>query len=272
MKRLDFLPIFAELTEEFPELVFWKHFDRGINGLGDIDCIISEEMLDDVSAAFVRKVFFRIPGAYAVFQCRYSLNVRTHFVVINGEFPSLFQFDISTMPVRFGRPWCHPCSLVDFSCINDDYIRVLKPGALSVVLLMLYGVNCKGVNSIKSHDMSDLLDGVFRERQVLFDFIEYVIDSKYKKILISIFDAISNNFWPSLLIRTLWFRLAIDACYFHLNRSPSDLIYKFIRRINGASHHHLRVSPFADPDVFCEKMHGRFHVLNKRIDVPCGHN
>ena len=125
------LLLFGELTKKHPDLIFWKHFDRGISGLGDIDAIAPNYEVDKISADFIRLVFEYFSDAKGVVECRFPINVRPHFIVFESKYPELFHFDISWQPLRLMFPWCNADTLTKFSIVNANGIRILSPGALS---------------------------------------------------------------------------------------------------------------------------------------------
>lgn len=272
MKRHDFLPIFVELTRQYPELIFWKHFDRGILGEGDIDTIAPMNLVNQISSSFVSKTLEYLPDSVAVVECHYSIHVRPHFVVLKPEFPNLFQFDISWNPMRMGLPWCDPLSLAYFSFINAMGIRVLRPGALSVVLVMLYGISWKGNNYMKTHDHNDVLAGIRAEPDVAHQFINTMIQNNLNKSLHDLVIHLKTNEWSASIVKQIWRGIVFNALRYHL-ANPKHFMKIFIKNptffmAHGKrKHDHDRGASQPSIQQFLNDMSIHHHVINSKPEM-----
>lgn len=269
MNANDFLPLFVELTCKFPELIFWKHFDRGINGLGDIDTIAPPNLIPNISAEFVKLAMDNIPDAIAIVECRYAVNVRPHFVVSTKDFPALFQFDISYNPMRFGVSWCDPVKLTPFSMISDSGVRILRPGALSIVLFLLNGLSRHGTNTLKSYDHKDIIDGLRNDKTTAISFVESVIPAQFHNLLIELIDELNIKDWSVYYTKRLWWAFVRKSAIMHLISGQVSWM-KSINRLRIAQsrkHHHPRVVSVENIDLYLKAMHHEKHVITTKPNV-----
>lgn len=269
MNPIDLLPIFLELSKKFPELIFWKHFERGINGEGDIDTIAPFYLVPEISSEFIRLTMNSTPEVVAVVECRYAINVRPHFVVNTRDFPSLFQFDISWSPIRLSMPWCDTSKLVQFTMINNWGIRVLQPGALAVVLFMLYGVSRNGKNNMKNHDYRDMLKGLREDKATAIKFVESVLPSSLYNIMLSLINDLNCRDWSTNLTRKLWWSIAFKAAIPQLKAGPRcwiDLLERgWITR--SRIHHHSRSAIQDSIKQYLKDMRHDHHNITLKPDM-----
>lgn len=268
MNANDFLPLFVDLTNKFPELIFWKHFDRGINGLGDIDTIAPQHLLNNISSEFIKLTLANIPDAIAIVECRYSVNVRPHFVLSTKDFPTLFQFDISYNPMRFGVFWCDPAKLTPFSMINDLGVRILRPGALAIVLFLLNGLSRHGTNTLKPYDYKDIIDGLRNDKTTAISFVEWVIPVQFQNLLIDLIYELNKKDWSVYYTKRLWWAFVRKSAINHLISDQVSWM-KSINRLRIAQsrkHHHPRVVSVENIDLYLKAMHHEKHVITIRLN------
>lgn len=268
MQYHDLLPLFVELTKKHPDLVFWKHFERGISGQGDIDTIAPFSEVDKIGADFIHLVFEHFPEAKGVVDCRHSTNVRPHFFVFESEYPKLFQFDISWQPTRLSLPWCNPASLSMFSIINDYGVRILTPGALSIVLIMLYGINPNGTNRMKQHDWKDVQNGVFLDSKSAHAFIDLQISYSLRADLHKLILNLENGMWSSICVRRIWRNILFQSIKMHLSQGTRHCLlvaanlYKSEWLGQQKEHHHARHAEQATWSEYLNNMSSDLHVIS----------
>jgi hypothetical protein len=130
------------------------------------------------------------------------------------------QIDISWLPKRFGVPWCAPELLRAFSMMNSDGIRVLKPGALCVILLMLYGLSRRGQNTLKKHDYESVLYGVRYDSEVAHQFCEIVLPEKTGNSMKLLLRELQSSDWNEKAARKVWLDFIFFALKSHLAGGP----------------------------------------------------
>jgi len=273
MPASDFYPIFVDLTKCYPDLIFWKHFERGIAGEGDIDSIAPLDLVNEISSSFVNAVIERIENIVGIVECRYGDNTRAHFVVLKSEFPKLFQFDIAWAPRRYGVTWCDIKVLAKFSYINEMGIRVLKPAALSIVLLMLYGISWRGRNFMKSHDYQDLLIGLRTEKEIAHQFIDAVIINELRAPLHNIVNQLQMNTWCKGLIRETSRAIAcklIRDCFSNGPQHYVSLMLPLYRKLINKQkyeHHHSRIAVQSSIEHYFAEMANKHHKISRKNEI-----
>ncbi len=175
--------LLARLSTEHPQLVFWKHLDRGLAGMGDIDALAPPDVAERVCESYAEGVRQIWKDVEIVFACRHALGVHPVFVVRGGQFPSLEQFDVSHAPVRMGVRWCDPSRVPTHTHLNACGIRVLRPGAQAVVLLILYGLHRIGRPRFKPYDRIDIQNGLGADRSGAHAFAEDVLPIQLRKAM-----------------------------------------------------------------------------------------
>lgn len=262
----QFIPIFEDLTRKYSNLIFWKHFESGLEGQGDIDTIAPPELVNAISSSFVQLSLERIPNVVGIVECRYSENVRPHFIVLREEFPSLFQFDISWQPIRLGVPWCDPAHLVQFSRINELGIRVLQPGALSIVLLMLYGISRKGQCCMKRSDHHDMLYGIRHDLDTALNFVEHVIPHYFRTKLQKLVLELETNDWVPNLTKEIWYDLVKGSVKFHFLSAQFNWfkIFSRLNRNKNSKHHHSRIATQKNIEQYFAEMKQPHHLVSRK--------
>lgn len=269
MKSIDLLPICIELTNKYPELIFWKHFSRGINGEGDIDTIAPTYLLSEISNDFVNLTIQNIPEVIAVIECRYATNVRPHFVINSQNYPNLIQFDISHNPMRLGISWCDPTKLSSFSVKNELGVRVLKPGALAIVLYGLYGLSPLGKNLLKTHDYLDFIEGIRNDQATALEFVKIVIPGEFQDLFLDLIIQISTEDWSVNLTKKIWWAFMKKSFLIHLNTGPSKcyIAYKRFRIAQNRIHHHPRTIINRSIEQYLVEFTNDYHFINMNQNI-----
>lgn len=213
------------LTNEFPDLIFWKHLDEGLDRLGDIDAIAPSEIAHEVVEK-ISSIFSLFPDTIAVLKCKHLKNVHAVFIVSNSEFPKLLQIDITFLPLRFGMPWCDPGNLSGFTTYQNG-IRVLETGPECVVLFMLYGISYSGRAKFKLNDFNKIINHY--DETNCKDFIASVLPTGIQAIVYNSLNSIqtsrlNNKFHINLLL--LWGKLLFIALIYNIKNIKN--IFSFI--------------------------------------------
>lgn len=270
--REDFLPVFRELTSRYPGLIFWKHFERGIRGDGDIDTIVSKESVQEISDDFVRLSLESVEDVAGAVICHACENVIPHFLVLRSQYPDLFQFDISFNPIRLGAPWCEPTALSQFSEINHFKIRVLRPGAQAVVLFMLYGISPRGANSLREDDYADVLDGLRSDFATANACIAAILPPAISPIVKRCLRRLRLGVWPKGAVRLVWVAIATRSFGFHLVRGPVYW-YRAAKKIaeRDMAHHHSRRANVSNmADYFAASIKTNHRITRRELSVERG--
>lgn len=253
------------LTREFDTLVFWKHIERGLDGSGDIDSIAPPEIAHDICGRFAELAAKTWPDVLLVFRCKHTANVHPIFVVRRETFPTLLQFDVSYRPSRMGVPWLEPNRLAEFSILNKNGIRILRPGPLAVVLAFLYGMQRKGNHKIKRHDLQDIAHGLQNDSVTAERFVEKTLPNRIQlefRRLIREAPQLPNVFgnvdadWSV----SAWKACLTAAVQHHTASFCLELPSLLAQRLSGYCevrqivHHHNRVVPSGDLETFMQHM------------------
>ncbi|MCW1309096.1 MAG: hypothetical protein QXZ25_04570 [Candidatus Bathyarchaeia archaeon] len=204
IQTIELLPVFVDLTQKYPSLIFWKHFERALSGKGDVDSIAPRCELACISRSFRELAFAKIPQVYAILESSYLENTKMNFVITHGNFPKLLEFDIGSIQSRLGIAWALPEKLIEFTTINQYGVRVLKPGSQSVVLLVLYALNRRGENKLSRNDYDELLSGIRSDYQSCMKTIESLFPPKLSEPLFRVVNFLYHGHWDSVAIRKAW--------------------------------------------------------------------
>ena len=272
-ERTKLLVLCQRLTLEFPSLVFWKHLDRGLSGSGDIDAIAPPAVAELVLTHFSNHVENLFDDIGAIFSCCHADNIYPIFLLTTSAFPKLLQFDVSYQPVRFGLPWCDPAQLSKFSVINQEGIRVLQPGPLAVVLLMLYGFNRSGALRMKPHDWTDVKKGWVEDSGTALHFVVTVLPIVLHEPIINMLESLGStgSQWNRGLAKHVWKVCLQSALRYSLSREWRHVWSLLQRRSTGLCdvqivvHRHDRVVQTSDMAFFMRTVRATEHVLLDRL-------
>jgi len=267
--------LLARLSAEYPQLVFWKHLERGLDGSGDIDSLAPAVVAEYVCARFAQEAMRIWADVELVFACRHAAHVHPVFVVRGGMFPLLAQFDVSYSPVRMGLPWCDPSRVAAHAHLDACGIRVLNPGAQAVVLLMLYGLHRLGRPRFKPYDRVDIQNGLRADRSGAHAFVDDVLPTLLRKAMHRWIEAGLPNPDASDVCVTRHAALAWWACMggtvWHFFRFPAWAVKYIWRRSNDelcevrrVVHHHGRKVPDGAMGEFVDRMAFHERVLYQR--------
>lgn len=201
----EIISLCSELSDMHSDLIFWKHFDRAIDGYGDIDSmLINETKLDQVSTDVVKLIFSKISNVQAVVTCGHLSYARLHFAIVEGMYPRLFEFDIGVTAKRFGITWLISNNINKYVVRNDHGVSVLSPGSQAVVLLALYGITWHGKNILKPHDYKSVIEGIHFDRDCALEFCDDVLPVGINQLFKELINEIYLLGWSELIIRKIW--------------------------------------------------------------------
>jgi hypothetical protein len=228
--RANIINICNELSQHHEEVVFWKHLDRGLKGCGDIDILSVKHKLSEVSDDLIDLILSKIPGSRAVVTCNHLRYAHLHFVVIENMYPKLFEFDIGFEATRLGVSWLDPQAIFEFSEINSNGIRVLKSGALTVALLILYGISRTGVNNLKSDDYNSIIYGIRHDKTIALCFCDRVLPKEIARAMVYLLEKLEYSEWCTESARRVWVEFLMCSMkkgnYNHYTKLISAVITK----------------------------------------------
>lgn len=267
-ERSTWLNIAKQLTQEFPALIFWKHFDRGIVGAGDIDTLSPQHAVDAIATRVAEMVAESFPDTICAVRCLHARNVQPLFFVRTGAFPFLPEFDITYRPSRMLACWADPIRVLDFAIQDKNGVRVLKPGALAAVLLMLYGFNRAGHFRMKEHDWRDVQVGVSEDSQTAKLFARSVLPRPVTRPALAFIEALERSAcsWDSALARRVWTALLWNGLC-EVTLKPVLLLRHWRSQrlgwclLGSTVHNHDRVVQNLTLDNFVLAMRGTEHVI-----------
>lgn len=190
--------ICVELTKRYKSLVFWKHLERGLDGYGDIDTFSAHNQMDRISLDFINLIFMSHPNSRAAVTCSHLSYAKLNFIILDSYYPQLLEFDVGSMVKRFGIPWLDAQTAVDFSEINAEGIRVLQPGALSVALLVLYGLSFCGSNKLRDYDHKSILHGIRNDNLIAQKFCKNVFPKKISGAILIFLEKLKSIDWSNV--------------------------------------------------------------------------
>jgi hypothetical protein len=226
--KTDLQEVCMMLTNEFPDLIFWKHLNEGLDGSGDIDAIAPTEIADEIVEK-ISSIFAQFADTIAVFKCKHIKNVNAVFIISNLKFPRLLQIDITFMPLRFGMPWCDPIDLVDFTKYQNG-IRVLEPGPECVVLFMLYGISYNGIPKFKVNDFNKIIyqyDETNCKRFINSVLPARIQENVHKSLNSIQISRLNKKFHANLLL--LWLKLLFIAFIYNIRNLNNLFLFLSIR-------------------------------------------
>ncbi len=145
-----------ELSGRHPQLVVWKHLERSLRGLGDIDAVAPRRALLAITQD-VSRLGRDVLGASHSIVCDHVPNVRLQFLVRPRDLPDLFEFDIWTRPSRGSASWADPVSVARLSTVGEYGVRQLRPGAEALMLLVYGGLSIRGEDRLAGSDRDTVL-------------------------------------------------------------------------------------------------------------------
>lgn len=219
------------LTERYAEVIFWKHLDRGLNNLGDIDAVCPEEI-----ALLLRKEFADVlkscfPDVVAAVRCTHNVNLDAYFFASCAGYPRLEEIDFTYQPLRFGAPWGNVRDMGDLCELDKQGIRILKPGALSIVLLSLYGFNWKGIFQMKPYDYESVLKGLVTDMKTAHSAIDIFFRGCSNRSFHNKIDHLeSHAVWDEALSKKVWIFFAYNAGNWLMSNGIFWNISKVVKR------------------------------------------
>ncbi|MFD5063870.1 hypothetical protein [Streptomyces sp. NPDC058394] len=159
--QLDALPwesLLAELTSSFPNWTVYKHLDRALSGRGDLDTAAPRQSWDGVTATVADWFLGSRPDAVVV-PCDHVSDVRVLLLIDPDRLPVVDEVDLLSVSSLKGAPWARAEDLASLSSVGP-YGRTLRPGAQSVILALMYGLDYKGNVRIPDRELAAVRRGV----------------------------------------------------------------------------------------------------------------
>ncbi|WP_327249814.1 hypothetical protein [Streptomyces sp. NBC_01320] len=158
--QLDALPwesLLAELTASVPNWTVFKHLDRALSGRGDLDAAAPRHSWAGVTATVADWYLGSRPDAVVV-ACDHVSDVRVLLLVDPDRLPVVDEVDLLSVSSLKGAPWARAEDLASLSSVGP-YGRTLRPGAQTVVLALMYGLDYKGNVRIPDRELAAVRRG-----------------------------------------------------------------------------------------------------------------
>ena len=151
-----FLQVFQRLS---PNVIFWKHLEDALLGVGDIDCFVKESELPLITKN-VKKAAISVFGERldCIYYCDHHINVRCIFLVVDDYLPRLIQIDLTYRQERFGAAWLQWDILKSKIVRNKNNLTVVCESFYPVIIFILYCLNSTGNFKIKNSADQKLID------------------------------------------------------------------------------------------------------------------
>lgn len=143
--QLDGLPweaLLAELTSSVPNWTVFKHLDRALSGQGDLDAAAPRHSWNGITATVAEWFLGSRPDAVVV-PCDHVTHQRVLLLIDPDRLPVVDEIDLLSVSSLKGAPWARAEDLASLSSVGP-YGRTLRPGAQSVVMALMYGLDYKG--------------------------------------------------------------------------------------------------------------------------------
>lgn len=141
----EWQPILQAISNKYPEFLVWKHLERALAGVGDIDAAVPSELLNQVSDDFLHLIRPAWSPTHVIV-CEHVPGKKLHFVISPKFLPAVPEFDLCTQPSRGAAAWAHPKRLAQLAELNGSGIRGIKPAGEALVALVYHGVSFSGKN------------------------------------------------------------------------------------------------------------------------------
>jgi hypothetical protein len=183
-----------ELTTRHDGLLVWKHLDRALRGMGDIDAAAVAADIDRIHAD-ARSIGARTLGATHAITCDHVADKRLQFFVQPHRLPQLFEFDVTTQPSRGLAPWARPHVLLQFAAIREDGIRNIRQGAEAIVSLVYHGLSASGRFRLAGDEESIVRRGLDEDLSCAMDAAAAFAPVAARHALVRLVAAASRRSW-----------------------------------------------------------------------------
>lgn len=199
--RANFL---AELSARHPSFLVWKHLDRAVRGVGDVDAAApatdAPRIVDD-AASLARSLL----GAAAVIRCDHVADKRLTFFVLPRLLPQLFELDVCVGPSRGLTPWADPARMAKLAILDDRGIRRLRPGAEALVSLVYHGLSYHGGRRLSGDEEEIVTSGLRRDRDGAHYACSLLAPLPARRPLHRLLEMVEAGVWvPSLSRHAFW--------------------------------------------------------------------
>lgn len=214
--RSQLLELCQKIASLYPNVVFWKHLDRGLIGSGDIDIFADSSSLDLVSNSIQEFAFKKLDGIKGYICCGHLSYARLNFIVLSDLYPKLLEIDVGSISTRLGIELFGIHQLLKYSIINDDKLRVLRDGAQAVVLIILYLISPSGNLKLKPDDHLTILHGLRSDRNTAQRFWQDLNVQIDQKFFDQLCDSLLSGKNQKFLVRKIWWLLFIVSLKINL--------------------------------------------------------
>ena len=246
--EIYWLKICQHLTLKFPDIIFWKHVESGLNGIGDIDTFATKEsspLIAQYFSTLAVEVFQDVRSIVACDHLPYAILI---YIARESVYPVLNEFDIGWEQKRFGWPCLTNNKLLPLSEINQMGIRAPTSGAQAVILLILYGFNCKGKNRLKDNDYLTITVGCSTDFSNAMKAVKIILPLVFHNPMNSLLKNLGSviPIWDLKLSRKIWFLFLFYAFIYHIKNIAKFFDYLLICRRQTCDfrkilHNHNRV-------------------------------
>lgn len=154
-ERKQFL---RQLSTAVPSFVVWKHLDRALSGISDVDALLPRSDWEAVRGE-LRRIAVGIDGESHVIECDHVDGKLLSFFLIPNGSPYLFEVDLACRLDRLLAPWVEASVLCGVSFV-DDGVRRLRPGAEAILTMVHYGISMTGKAHLPEKEMATVLRGL----------------------------------------------------------------------------------------------------------------
>lgn len=137
------IPLLRELSSRHEDFVVWKHLDRCLAGIGDVDARARPESLHAITSTIVQGAFTHL-DAEAVITCEHVPGKRLHFLVTETSWPALLEVDVGVSASRLGASFAPIQAVLAHSEIDANGIRRSSKAAEAVVTITFHSTSWTG--------------------------------------------------------------------------------------------------------------------------------
>lgn len=156
--------ILRHLSTRHPGFLVWKHLDRALLGMGDVDAAVPAVDVRAI-AAEAKAVAKDLLAATTVITCEHVADKHLLFFVQPQRLPQLFELDLCSQPSRGLAPWADPRRMAALTIMSPEGIRRLRPGAEAVVSLVYHGLSLRGGDRLLGSERDLVQKGLIEDEE-----------------------------------------------------------------------------------------------------------
>ena len=247
--RAEFL---RRLTAHHDDFLVWKHLDRALTGVGDVDSAAPASAADAISedaAAMAASVL----GAVAVVDCRHVADKRLQFFVLPHALPQLFELDVCTRPSRGLTPWADPARMRELAVLSSHGIRRLRPGAEALVSIVYHGISPNGGARLSGDEQEIVSTGLAHDANGAYAACTSLSPVLARSSLLRLLDVARQGGWDDDLSRRAFWGFVASGVV-HPQFSTRRAVFRLRIAVNRdcvmhrfAQKQHRRVEPHQVP-------------------------